>query len=311
MIPCARVISLDDLNIGATKVAAVVNTKHCRIMFVLPCRVQRKGADNVWVRYWCVLENFTIACYISQRDLTLALSIQLQGSRVAEAELECQRRHSFKVLHVESGQCLYFAADSHEDFFRWFSETTKYGHQVVSDESDTTFGPFVHFYFIPKEAGGVPFKRLSVVSEGGSSNFSEGSTTKLSTASSVFYRGELLKASHTGKWKQRYCVVSGGSLGIFHSSTEGSPIISILLRGVSLELISTSPASKHEYQFKLNPSVDGKSHTFAAPSETEMYAWVSALRDASCAPLAGDKNSGASNTSSPTLSRSVGSIICL
>lgn len=232
---------------------------------------------------------------------------------MAEAELECQRKHSFKVLHVESGQCLYFAADSHEEFFRWFSETTKYGHQVVSDESDTTFGPFVHFYFIPKEAGVSQFKRLSVVSEGGSSNFSEGSASGLAKASSttsVFYRGELLKASHTGKWKQRYCIVSGGSLGVFHSSTETSPIISIPLRGVSLELISTSPASKHEYQFKLNPSVDGKSHTFAAPSETEMYAWVSALRDASCMPGVGDKNSGASNTSSPTLSRSVG-IVCV
>lgn len=275
--------------------------------------MQRKGADNVWVRYWCVLEKFAIACYISQRDLTLALSIQLQGSRVAESELECQRKHSFKVLHVESGQCLYFAADSHEDFFRWFSEITKYGHQVVSDDSDTTFGPFVHFYFIPKDVGGLHFKRLSVVSEGGSSNFSEGSTGALAKSSTIFYRGELLKASHTGKWKQRYCVVNGVFLSVFHSSKEVSPIISIPLHGVSLELISTSLSSKHEYQFKLNPGSDGKSHTFAALSETEMYAWVSALRDASCVPVphVGEKNGGSSNTSSPTLSRSVGvQLIC-
>lgn len=271
-------------------------------------RVQRKGADNVWVRYWCVLENFTIACCISQRDLTLALSIQLQGSRVAESDLECQRKHSFKVLHVESGQCLYFAADNQEDFFQWFSEITKYGHQVLSEDSDT-FGSLRHFYFIPKDADGVHFKRLSVVSEGGSSNFSEGSTNALSDATLVFYRGELLKASHTGKWKQRYCVVNGGFLNLFRSSKENSPIVSITLRGISLELISTSQSSKNEYQFKLNPSNDGKSHTFAAPSETEMYAWISALRDASCVPLSstGEKNhGGALSASSPTLSRSVG-----
>lgn len=273
--------------------------------------MQRKGADNVWVRYWCVQENFTIACYISQRDLTLALSIQLQGSRVAESELECQRKHSFKVLHVESGQCLYFAADNHEEFFRWFSEITRYGHQVICDDSDSTFGQSVHFYFIPKGAGGVHFKRLSVVSEGGSSNFSEGSTTALtksSAATSIFYRGDLLKASHTGKWKQRYCVVNGGFLSVFRTSKENSPIIAIPLHGISLELISTLQSAQNEYQFKLNPSSDGKSHTFAAPCETEMYAWVSALRDASCIQVSalGEKNSGASNTSSPTLSRSVG-----
>ena len=60
-------------------------------------RVQRRGADSMWVRYWCILEGLAISCYISQRDLTLTLSIHLRGSRIAEAYLECKREHSFKV----------------------------------------------------------------------------------------------------------------------------------------------------------------------------------------------------------------------
>jgi hypothetical protein len=201
---------------------------------------------------------------------------------------------------------LYFASDSHDDFSRWFSEITKWGHQVISDDSDVTFGPFVHFYFIPKDAGGDHFKRLSVVSEGGSSNFSEGSycvLAKSSSATSIFYRGELLKASHTGKWKKRYCVVNGGRLDVFHSSKEVSPIVSISPRGSSLELICTPETSQHEYQFRINSNGKGKSHTFAAPSETEMYAWVSALRDASCVPIlpVENKGDGTSSNSSPSL----------
>lgn len=260
-------------------------------------RVQRKGADNVWVRYWCILENFSISCYISQRDLTLTLSIQLQGSRAAESELECQRKHSFKVLHVESGQCLFFAADNHEDFSRWFSEITKSGHQVISDDSNSTFDSFSSFYAIPNKE--VQLKRLSIVSEGGSSNFSEGSndpSLNLSSdaINSIFYRGQLLKASHTGKWKKRYCVVEDGCMSIFHSTLEKSCITSIPVNGMSLELISTSRSSKNEYQFRLNAKGGGKCHTFAAPSETEMYAWVSALRDVACVPhsLAERKKSG-------------------
>ena len=244
------------------------------------------------------MEDFNISCYISQRDLTLTLSVQLQGSKIAESEFECQRKNSFKVLHVESKQCLYFAADNHEEFFRWFREITKCGHQVVSDHSDAIFGPCMHYYSIPKNASDVKMKRLSVVSEGSSSNFSEGKPSN-----TIFYRGDLLKSSHTGKWKQRYCIVNDGLLNIYHSSKETSPIISISLQGVSLELISTSRSSKNEYQFRLNPTNDGKSHTFAAPSETEMYAWISALRDASCNQLTsvGDKRSDVSTTSSPKL----------
>lgn len=272
-------------------------------LFFFLSRVQRKGADNVWVRYWCVLENLSISCYISQRDLTLTLSIQLQGSRVAESELECQRKHSFKVLHVESGQCLYFAADKHEEFLRWFSEITRSGHQVVSDDASS---PFVSFYAIPKYFDEMQSKRLSVVSEGASSNISDGSTTAsgLPIQTSIFYRGQLLKASHTGKWKQRYCVVNDGNMNIFHSALEKSSITSLPLHGISLELISTSRSSKYEYQFKLNPTGVGKCHTFAAPSETEMYAWVSALRDASCVPPTSTdvKIGEGTPSSSPTLS---------
>ncbi len=246
-------------------------------------RVQRKGADNVWVRYWCILEDFKISCYISQRDLTLTLSIQLPGSRVAEAEIECHRKHSFKVLHVESGQCLYFAAEDHEEFFRWFSEVTKFGEQIVSDDSTTVVGPFTTYYAIPKDCHVIHHNRLSVVSEGGSSNVSESSVVNTEQPStSTFYRGELRKASHTGKWKKRYCVVQDGHLNIYHNSEEKSSITSISLSGCSLELVGAAQTSQYKYLFKLNPIESGKSHTFAAPSETELYAWVSALRDTIC-----------------------------
>ena len=262
--------------------------------FVLTFSVQRKGADNVWVRYWCVLEDFNILCYISQRDLTLTLSIQLKGSRVTEAEIECQRMHSFKILHVESGQCLYFAADSHEDFFQWFSEITKKGHQVASDD---LFGPS---YAIPNDR--EVLKRLSVVSEGGSSNVSDSSSTSL-PPTAMYYRGILMKSSHTGKWKQRYCVASDGCMNVYHSSADKVPITSIPLYGVSLELISTPRNTNNEYQFKLNPAGVGKYHTFSAPSETEMYAWVSALRDVSCISARASKEGYTAQ--SPTTSVSI------
>ena len=272
---------------------------------ISPCNsVQRRGADDVWVRYWCVLENYSISCYISQRDLTLTLSIQLQGSKVAESEIDCGRKHSFKILHVESGQCLYFAADTNEDFFRWFNEVTRNGHHVVSDDPSSSFGPFLSYYAIPKDPIDIHNKRLSVVSEGGSSNISEASSTAAAQPpnGSVFYRGQLLKASHTGKWKQRYCVVNNGTMGIFHSSGEKTPITSIPLQGISLELITTSLGSKNEYQFQVNPPAAAKSHTFSAPNETEMYAWISALRDASsAAPPAAAERSTEGASSSPVL----------
>lgn len=244
--------------------------------------VQRKGADNIWVRYWCILENFIVSCYISQRDLTLALSIQLLGSRIMDAGVECQRKHSFSILHTESGQHLYFAADNYEEFYQWFSEITRGGQHVLSDDSSDS--PFLSYYSIPKE---IQVKRLSVVSEGdSSSNISESSTVASGSADQslsvgAFYRGDILKSSHTGKWKQRYCIVKNGFLNIFHYSSEKSPITSIPLYGCSLELISVSSSSQHKFQFKLNPATGDKSHTFAASSETEMYTWISALRDAS------------------------------
>ena len=205
---------------------------------------------------------------------------------MAEAELECQRRYSFKVFHVESGQCLYFAADDHSEFFRWFSQITQGGEQVVSDDST---GPFLTYYVVAKD-GFTQSRRLSILSEGGSSNVSEGSTTTLpvrppGNLNGALYRGELMKSSHTGKWKRRYCIVKDGYLNVYRSSTDKSPVTSITLHGCSLELVSTLRGSQNEFQFKLNPTDAGKCHTFAAPSETEMYTWVSALRDASyCKP---------------------------
>ena len=248
--------------------------------------VQRKGADNIWFSYWCVLEDLKISCYISQRDLTLTLSVSLQGSKVAESEPECQRKNSFKVFHIESRQYLYFAADSLDEFSRWFQEITKYG-QVASDSA---VGPCMQYYYIPK----------NVEMKGGTFKFTKGKPSN-----SNFDQGYLLKSSHTGKWKQRYCFVNDGLLNINHPFKENSFIISIPLHGVSLELISTLHSSKNKYQFRLNPArlSDGKSHIFAAPSEIEMYAWINALRAASCIPLTsiGVKSSDISTTLSPTL----------
>ncbi len=74
-------------------------------------RVQRKGADSMWVRYWCIYEDLAISCFISQRDLTLTLSIHLKGSRICEALLECKREHTFKVggalIASASSVCVY------------------------------------------------------------------------------------------------------------------------------------------------------------------------------------------------------------
>lgn len=242
--------------------------------------VQRKGADNTWVRYWCALEHFQLSCYISQRDLTLTLSIQLQGSRVSYAETECFRPHSFKVLHPESGQCLFLAAEDNEEFFKWFSEVTRGGKQVVADESS---GTFISFYEIPTDSRDIQFAHRSILSEDDSGSISESSSTTSfqPNCDGLQHSGILLKASHTGKWKQRYCLVKDGCLHIYRSSAEKVPIISLSLNSCSLELISISQSCQYPCQFKLNPARSVKCHTFAALTESDMYGWISALRKAS------------------------------
>ena len=283
-------------------------------------RVQRKGADSVWVRYWCVLEDQIISCYISRRDFTLALSIPLKGSRITEATLECKRDNSFKVWHIESGQCLFFAAENGGELQKWFSHVTHGAEHTIPDNVSvgSNSGPFVGFFYVPDDKQIVDHSnsvsRLNELAVNVDNQAPQPAiTVQAPSPASVFYRGELKKLAHTGKWKDRYCVIKNGHLNIFHSSSEKSPITSIALQGCSLELSSIPPGCEHQFLFKLNPQGDSKSHTFAAPNETEMFAWVSALRDSSQEkPLPPElktqssaengTGSGGSSNSSPALS---------
>lgn len=256
--------------------------------------MQRKGADNTWVRYWCILENFQLSCCISQRDPTLALSIQLPGSRISYADAECGRPHSFKISHPESGQCLFLVAEDSEEFFKWFSDVTRGGRQLVSDDSSTNPSPTVSHYSIPMDVGDMKLSCRSLLSEDDTSSISE--TSSMASFQSNYDRlqhsGILLKASHTGKWKQRHCVVKDGFLHIHRSSTDKVPIVSLSLHSCSLELISITQSCQYPCQFKLNPSKSGKCHTFAALTESDMYSWISALRKASCEKMPAFGKSG-------------------
>ena len=248
-------------------------------------RVQRKGVDNMWVCYWCVLEDKVISCYVGRKDFTLALSIPLKGSRITEATLECKRDNSFKVWHIESGQCLFFAAESSAELQKWYNHVTQGAEHSIPDNVSvgSNSGPFVGFFYVPDDKKPADHSnsasRLNDLSIQLDGQLGPAITVQCPTPSSVSYRGALKKQAHTGKWKDRYCVIRNGNLNIFHNSTEKSPITSIALQGCSLELISVPPGSEHQYIYKLNPASGSKSHTFAAPNETEMFAWVSALRD--------------------------------
>lgn len=284
-------------------------------------RVQRKGADGMWVRYWCVLEDKVISCYISRRDFTLALSIPLKGSRITEATLECKRDHSFKVWHIESGQCLFFAAENGEELHKWFNHVTQGAEHTIPDNVSvgSNSGPFVGFFYIPDDIKQIAdhsnsASRLNELAVNVADDQTQPAiTVQAPSPSSVFYRGKLKKQAHTGKWKDRYCIVKSGHLNIFHSASEKNPITSIALHGCSLELLSVPVGSEHQFLFKLNPQEGSKSHTFAAPNETEMFAWVSALRDSSQEKPASPElktqvsaengsGSGGSSNSSPALS---------
>ncbi len=285
-------------------------------------RVQRKGADSVWVRYWCLLEDKVISCYISRKDFTLALSIPLKGSRITEATLECKRDHSFKVWHIESGQCLFFAAENAEELLKWFNHVTQGAEHTIPDNVsvDSNSGPFIGFFYVPDDKPVVDHtnstSRLNDLAVNVAADDQPAITVQAPSPSSVFYRGKLKKQAHTGKWKDRYCVIKNGHLNIYHSTPEKSPITSIALQGCSLELLSVLAGSEHQFLFKLNPQAGSKTHTFAAPNETEMFAWVSALRDSSQekppspelrsqTSAENGTGSGGSSNSSPALSVSL------
>ena len=252
-------------------------------------RVQRKGADSMWVRYWCVVEDGMVGCYISQQDHTLTLSIQLEGSRIAKASYECRREHTFKVWHVESGQCLYFAADSGNEFEKWFKEITKGAELIMPEGASSHFSAAFYYHHKDTAAGDNPSSsqissRLSNLSltpspeEGDNVSMSSGATGE--SQDSIYQRGDLKKLSQSGKWKDRYCLIKDCTLYVYHSSSEKTPVMAIALQGCSIELLNASADETHRYAFRI-VSASGKVHTLAAASELEMSAWISMLQDCS------------------------------
>lgn len=257
-------------------------------------RVQRKGADSMWVRYWCVLVDLAFSCYISQQNLTLALSIQLRGSRISEAAHECRREYSFKVWHMESGQCLYFAADNNSEYLSWFGQVTKRAECFIPDD---TAGPLsVPYYSFPKDAAvsgshpspGQLSSQSSTVSlttaleDGDNVSVSSSATghSSASLGSSIHHKGDLKKWSHSGKWKDRYCVIRDCTLYVYHSSADKTPLSSPSLQGCSVQQLNATPSETNNYTFQVL-TASGKTHTFAAPSDHEMFAWITAIRDCS------------------------------
>ena len=246
-------------------------------------RVQRKGADSMWVRYWCVLEEHSVSCYISQRDITLTLMIPLLGSRVSEASVECQRQYSFKVWHLESGQCLFFAADHQEDFDRWFNMVIK-GAECVLDESATV--PVVAFFYFSKSgvsSQGRPSPvQGSLPEEEDNSSVGSSQTEKSSgsQSSGLQHSGDLKKLSQSGKWKDRFVLIRDCTLYVYGSSANKSPSFSIPLQGCSLELVGERRGQVQPFSFRV-VALAGKPHTFAAANESEMFGWVTAVRDCS------------------------------
>ena len=257
--------------------------------------VHRQGANTNFIRYWCVFDGATINCYINQRDLTLTMSVSVLGSQIAKASSECARPHSFKVWHMETGQCIFFLAEDVIEFQKWFAQITTNAEKIESPPHQPGF-PAKVVYFVLPDGEGSALKAQMIRTRSnslpaspaelgdnvsvGSSNTGQGSSDT-ATPLSAFYRGHLKKASHTGKWKDRYCVVKDGHLDVFHSPSEKSSIVSIELFGCSIELVNVPPQNAQRFVFKLKLESVEKVHTFAAPSETEMYAWVSALRDSS------------------------------
>ena len=268
-------------------------------------RVQRRGADSMWVRYWCILKDLVLSCYISQRDLTLTLSIQLRGSRISEAAYECKRNHSFKVWHMESGQCLYFAADDNNEFLSWCKEVTKGAECYIPDD---TAGPLsVPYYSFAKDAtyplsgSQTSPSRLSSHSsnlsltatpeDGDNGSVSSGATGR-SVGSTIHHKGHLKKLSHSGKWKDRYCIIRDCTLNVYHGSAEKTPLTTLSLQGCSVQQVKVNIS---DYSFQV-VAASGKTHTFAVPSEHEMFSWLTSIRDCSHGkPESQDKDAQSQN----------------
>ncbi len=277
--------------------------------------VHRHTANTNFIRYWCVFDGTTVNCFINQTDLTLTMAVTLPGSQISDAGLaESGRSHCFKVWHMETGQCIFFAADSEREFNQWFTVVTQ-----NADQLPTPQGTKVVFFVVPgtilkvksfhvrQRSNSLP---ASPLDDG--PGLDTGSTASINTghASSdtpvnTFYRGHLKKASSSqpGKWKERYCIVKDGQLCLYHNQGDSTAITSIDLAGCSIELVSVPRFSAYKLVFKVKLSGSDKTHTFAAPSETEMYAWISALRDSSCESHSQTELSGrGSHNSSPALS---------
>ena len=246
-------------------------------------KVQRKGADNMWVRYWCILEDLIISCYISKSDLTLTLSIQLKGSRVMEAVAECKRDFSFKIWHLESGQCLFFAADDGTEFANWFKEITKGAEYVVPLDAGISTSPLsAPFYHYTREtADSSPSQRSSRSSIASLPEFDSASFDSIPSGSSsggtVHHKGNLKKYVQN-KWKDRYCLIKDSTLHIYTTSSEKSFLASVSLPGSRVELVNVPHEEVHRFTFRIS-TPSGKTHMFSASSEQEMYTWAMALQD--------------------------------
>jgi hypothetical protein len=246
-------------------------------------KVQRKGADNMWVRYWCVLEDLVISCFVSKGDLSLTLSIQLKGSRVADALRECRHDFSFKIWHLESGQCLFFAADDSIEYGSWFKEITKGAEYVVPLDAGISNSPLsAPFYHYPKDATDSSASQRSSRSSIASLPEIEAVSAENDPASSggtIFHKGNLKKFTQN-KWKDRYCVIKDAMLHIYTTATEKSLLSSVPLSGCKVELVNVPNEEIHHYTFRVSPS-SGKAHMFSAASEQEMYTWAITLQDCS------------------------------
>ena len=245
-------------------------------------QVQRKGADNMWVRYWCVLEDLIISCYISKSDLTLALSIQLNGSRVADASQDSKREFSFKIWHLESGQCLFFAADDRIEYTNWFKEITKGAEYVVPLDAGISSSPLsAPFYHYTKDTSeSSPSQRSSRSSIASLPEIDIDNALCSSSTGTVFHKGNLKKFSQNNKWKDRYCIIKDAALLIYATSTEKTILSTVPISGCRVELVNVPNEEVHLHIFRVSlPS--GKAHMFSASSEQEMYTWAIALQDAS------------------------------
>ncbi|CAI7991521.1 hypothetical protein GBAR_LOCUS766 [Geodia barretti] len=226
----------------------------------------------------CV-EDLSISCYISRSDLALTLSIQLKGSRVADAAHDCRRQNSFKIWHLESGQCLFFAADDAIEYGSWFKEVTKGAEYVVPLDAGISNSPLAApFYHFTKDSpsDSSPSQRSSRSSIASLPEL-DLDTAPVNSGGTVVYKGNLKKLTQN-KWKDRHCVVKDSVLQVFATSSEKTLLTTMPLAGAGVELVSVPNEEVHHFTFRICiPS--GKAHMFCAVSEQEMYAWATTLQD--------------------------------